>query len=93
MNAADKGGKAPRLEALQGGRGEMGILGNASTEQLCAMAAAEVASLPGLRVADGDGPPRLAADVLVEAAAEQQQSELDARALLAAGDAMAGDST
>src|SRR3546814_4832373 len=80
------------LEALQGGRGGMSARGNVSAEEWRAMARAAVAGQPGLLVADGDGPPRLAADVLAEAAAEQQQAELDARALLAAGDAMAGDS-
>src|SRR3546814_2989790 len=70
----------------------MSARGNVSAEEWRAMARAAVAGQPGLLVADGDGPPRLAADVLAEAAAEQQQAELDARALLAAGDAMAGDS-
>src|SRR3546814_5362524 len=82
-----------RLEALQGGRGWMSARGNVSAEEWRAMARAAVAGQPGLLVADGDGPPRLAADVLAAAAAEQQQADLDARAPLAAGAAMAGDSS
>lgn len=69
----------------------MSTLGNVSTEELRAMAAAAVASRPELLVADGDGPMRLAADVLAEADAEYQQAGLLAQALLAVGEAMAGD--
>src|SRR3546814_14007410 len=68
----------------------MSARGNVSAEEWRAMARAAVAGQPGPLVADGDGPPRLAADVPAEAAAEKQQAELNARALLAAGDAMAG---